>query len=865
LVSTAPPSAATPRFVTLLELMEAGASLPDPFARWFASRGWAPRAHQLELLAKARSCRSVLLIAPTGAGKTLAGFLPSLVELSEEGTSSAERSDQRRLVSTGRDLRRQGGLHTLYISPLKALAVDIARNLETPVAEMRLPIRVETRTGDTPASKRQRQRRDPPQILLTTPEQLALILASPDAPYLFGTLRRVILDELHALVTSKRGDLLSLGLARLFRLAPTITSVGLSATVAEPDDLRRFLVPQPQGAKALSDLLIAEGGAAPDVSMLDTAERLPWAGHSACHALGEIYALIKRHKTTLVFVNTRSQAESIFQELWRINDDGLAIALHHGSLDVAQRRKVEAAMATGRLQAVVCTSSLDLGVDWGDVDLVINVGAPKGASRLLQRIGRANHRMDEPSKGVLVPANRFEVLECRAALDAVAENAQDTPPARTGALDVLAQHVLGSACGEPFLAEELFAEVTSAAPYAGLARSDFDAAIDYVATGGYALKAYERFAKIRQGKDGRWRVSHPMIAQRYRMNVGTIVEADMLKVRLVRSRASKMIPRGGRLLGEVEEYFIEMLTPGDTFVFAGEVLRYEALMQDEVYVSRAAAEDPKVPSYEGGRFPLSTYLADRVRNIIAHPQEWRPLPAQVREWLEIQDWRSLLPGTGELLVETFPRADKHYLVCYPFEGRLAHQTLGMLLTRRLERARLRPLGFVANEYALAIYGLGDVALRIDRGELSLAALFDEDMLGDDLEAWLAESALMKRTFRNCAVIAGLIERRFPGQEKSRREVTISTDLVYDVLRKHQGDHLLLRAARADAATGLLDIRRLGEMLSRIRGRIVHKALDHVSPLAVPVMLEIGREQVYGEAGDALLAEAEAELVKEAMQ
>jgi ATP-dependent Lhr-like helicase len=522
-------------------------------------------------------------------------------------------------------------------------------------------------------------------------------------------------------------------------------------------------------------------------------------------------------------------------------------------------------MAVGRLRAVVCTSSLDLGVDWGDIDLVINVGAPKGASRMLQRIGRANHRMDEPSRGVLIPANRFEVLECRAALDAIAENAQDTPPLRVGALDVLAQHVLGSACGEPFLADELFAEVKTAAPYAGLARADFDAVLDFVATGGYALKAYERFAKIRQGKDGRWRIAHPMIAQRYRMNVGTIVEADMLKVRLVRSRASKMIPRGGRLLGEVEEYFIETLTPGDTFVFAGEILRYEALVEDEVYVSRAASEDPKVPSYEGGKFPLSTYLADRVRGIIAERGEWRALPDQVREWLAIQDWRSLIPARGDLLVETFPRADKHYLVCYPFEGRLAHQTLGMLLTRRLERARLRPLGFVANEYALAIWGLGDVALRIDRGELSLAALFDEDMLGDDLEAWLAESALMKRTFRTCAIIAGLIERRFPGKEKSRREVTISTDLVYDVLRKHQGDHVLLRAARADTATGLLDIKRLGEMLSRIKGRIVHKPLDHVSPLAVPVMLEIGRESVYGEASEEVLREAEAELVKEAMQ
>ena len=857
--------------MTLVERTEITADLPEPFARWFASRGWSPRAHQLELLAKARGGRSVLLIAPTGAGKTLAGFLPSLVELSgasprtrlsaSRGDGDGARRDDRRLISTGRDIRRDGGLHTLYISPLKALAVDIARNLETPVAEMRLPIRIETRTGDTPASKR--QRRDPPHILLTTPEQLALILASPDAPYLFGSLCRVILDELHSLVISKRGDLLSLGLARLFALAPDLTSVGLSATVAEPDELRRYLAPQ-SGRGAMADLVVAYGGAPPHVTMLDTAERLPWAGHSAHHALGEMYELIKRHKTTLIFVNTRSQAESIFQELWRINDDGLAIALHHGSLDVAQRRKVEGAMAAGRLRAVVCTSSLDLGVDWGDVDLVINVGAPKGASRLLQRIGRANHRMDEPSKGVLIPANRFEVLECRAALDAIAEYAQDTPPARTGALDVLAQHVLGSACGEPFLADELYAEVTSAAPYAGLTRADFDAVLDFVATGGYALKAYERFAKIRQGKDRRWRVAHPMIAQRYRMNVGTIVEADMLKVRLVRSRASKMIPRGGRLLGEVEEYFIEMLTPGDTFVFAGEILRYEALMQDEVYVSRATSEDPKVPSYEGGKFPLSTYLADRVRNIIADPHEWRPLPAQVREWLEIQEWRSLLPGHRELLVETFPRADKFYLVCYPFEGRLAHQTLGMLLTRRLERARLRPLGFVANEYALAVWGLGDVALRVDRGELSLDALFDEDMLGDDLEAWLAESALMKRTFRTCAIIAGLIERRFPGQEKSRREVTISTDLVYDVLRKHQPDHLLLRAAYADAASGLLDVRRVSEMLARVHGRITNNPLDHVSPLAVPVMLEIGREMVYGEASEALLAEAEAELVKEAM-
>ncbi|NPU65204.1 ligase-associated DNA damage response DEXH box helicase [Bradyrhizobium sp. 83012] len=831
------------------------AALPDHVTRWFAARGWAPRAHQLALLDKARAQRSALLIAPTGAGKTLAGFLPTLVELGEKPTT--------------RSVARPAGLHTLYISPLKALAVDIARNLDAPISEMGLPIKVETRTGDTPASRKQRQRRYPPDILLTTPEQLALLLASDDAPFLFSSLKRVVLDELHALVTSKRGDLLSLGLARLWRLAPEMRMIGLSATVAEPDQLARFLVPQPVDAEAAADVVIAGGAAQPVVEMLDTRERLPWAGHTARHALAEMYELIKANKTTLVFVNTRSQAEMLFQEFWRINDDNLAIALHHGSLDVAQRRKVEDAMAAGKLRGVVCTSSLDLGVDWGDVDLVINVGAPKGCSRLMQRIGRANHRLDEASRAVLVPANRFEVLECSVAIDAVADNAQDTPPLRTGALDVLAQHVLGCACGEPFASNELYSEVITAAPYAQLSRADFDDVVDFVASGGYALKTYERFARIKQDAKGRWRVANPKVRQSYRLNVGTIVEEAMLKVRLVRSRGggkgtTGAIARGGRLLGEIEEYFIEGLTQGDTFVFGGEIVRYEALAEDQVYVSRANDADPKVPSYMGGKFPLSTYLAERVRGLLDDNSAWSQLPDQVRDWLALQKDVSRIPVQRELLVETFPRSNKHYLVCYPFEGRLAHQTLGMLLTRRLERARARPLGFVANEYALAVWGLGDMSRMTAQGRLDLAALFDPDMLGDDLEAWLDESALMKRTFRSCAIISGLIARRSTTEEKTRRQVLFSTDLVYDVLRRHQPDHMLLRAARADAATGLLDLRRLGDMLARIEGRITHRPLDRVSPLAVPVMLEIGRESVYGEAADELLAEAAEELVKEAM-
>ena len=855
-------------------------ALPEPFAGWFAQRGWAPRAHQLGLIDKAREGRSVLLIAPTGAGKTLAGFLPSLIELAAASPVGAEPPVESTEPAAGKKPRRRvkRRLHTLYVSPLKALAADVQRNLETPLAEMGLPIRVETRTGDTSASARQRQKTAPPDILLTTPEQVALLLAAKESRELFGSLRRVIIDELHSLVTSKRGDLLALDLARLKSIAPGLASVGLSATVREPDALRLWLgATRPSGseppAESLADLVAAGGAAPADLSILETEAPLPLAGHITRHALPEIYAAIRSHKMSLVFVNTRMQAEYLFQALWRMNEDSLPIALHHGSLDAGQRKRVEAAMAQGRLKAVVCTSTLDLGIDWGDVDLVINVGAPKGASRLMQRIGRANHRLDEPSKAVIVPSNRFEALEAEAALEAVEAAAQDTPDARRGALDVLAQHVLGVACGDPFLADELYAEIVSTAPYAHLSRESFDAVMQFVATGGYALRSYERFAKIREGRDGRWRAATASVIQQYRLNVGTIVEAAMLKVRLGRLRPTRpgaasstpLLRRSGRVLGELEEYWAEQMTVGDTFLFAGEILRFEGITEMEVIASRArAGTDPKIPSYDGGKFPLSTFLAARVRAMLAEPESWSRLPVEVARWLGYQSERSLLPERDGLLIETFPSAGRHFLVAYPFEGRLAHQTLGMLLTRRLERARLRPLGFACNDYGISVWGLGDIGLAVTQGRLSLDELFAQDMLGDDLEAWLAETALMKRSFRACAIIAGLIERRHPGLQKSGRQVTISTDLVYDVLRSHEPGHILLRAAREDAATGLLDLKRLAEMLSRIVGRIRHKDLDRISPLAVSIVLEIGREAVHGEARDEILAEAEAALMEEAI-
>ena len=808
--------------------------LPPRFADWFAARGWTVRDHQLAMVEKGRSGRHALLIAPTGGGKTLAGFLPSLIDLTERPRPNAA-----------------PGVHTLYISPLKALAVDVERNLATPIREMGLTISAESRTGDTGISRRQRQRVRPPDILLTTPEQLALFCAWEGARRYFEDLKCLIVDEVHAIWPSKRGDLLALAMARLRTFAPDCRRVGLSATVQEPDLIRAWLSP---GRAETVDLVRGRGGAPPVVDVLLSEDRVPWAGHTARHAMPEVYDAIRGARTALVFVNTRFQAEFAFQELWRLNEDNLPIALHHGSLAAEQRRKVEAAMARGGLRAVVCTSTLDLGVDWGDVDLVIQLASPKGASRMVQRIGRANHRLDEASRALFVPANRFEMLECQAAREAIAENAFDTEAPRTGALDVLAQHIMGCACSEPFDLTALYDEIIGSGPYADLTWEDYETVVDFVATGGYALRVYDRFARIVRGQDGLWRARNAEMILRHRLNVGAIVSPAMLSVRIASGRRAAP----GRKIGEVEEGYLEVLEVGDTFVFAGATWRLMGVTGVDVLVTPAPGEDAKMPSWGGSKFALSTFLARRVRAMMSDAHHWQVLPRDVREWLEIQRDRSAIPGEDEMLLETFPQGHRHFLVCYPFEGRLAHTTLAMLLTRRLERLGAGPLGFVCNDYALAVWALKPMA------GLDFADLFARDMLGDDLEAWLAESSMMKGSFKACALISGLIERRARGERKSGRQVTFSTDLIYDVLRRHQPDHLLLRCAREDAARGLVDVARLGSMLERIEGRIRHAPLDHLSPFSVSVILEIGRQKSPGTAGEMILVEAADQLIAEAV-
>ncbi|MGI8367152.1 MULTISPECIES: ligase-associated DNA damage response DEXH box helicase [Sphingomonas] len=797
-------------------------SLPSALTDWFAAKGWQPRTHQLAMLEEARAGRHALLVATTGAGKTLAGFLPTLTELIEEPSE---------------------GLHTLYVSPLKALAVDIRRNLVTPIEEMGLDIRVETRTGDTSSDKKARQRVKPPHILLTTPESLSLLLSYPDAATMFAGLKTIVVDEVHAFATGKRGDLLSLCMARLQHLSPDLRRVALSATVADPDGYRAWLAPD--GDIDAVGLVNGEPGAPSDISILLPKDRIPWAGHSGRYAAAQVMRVIEANRTTIVFCNTRSLAELIFQDLWKANDKSLPIGVHHGSLSLEARQKVEAAMADGQLRALVATASLDLGVDWGDVDCVIQMGAPKGSSRLLQRIGRANHRLDESSRAILVPGNRFEYLEARAALDAVEAGELDPDLFRPGALDVLAQHVMACACAAPFEQGALLDEIRSAMPYSALDDETFERVLRFIADGGYALKAYDRFKRLVQQPDGLWRVTHPQFVAQHRLNAGIIVEATMLKVRF----------RNGRQLGRVEEGFAATLAPGDTFFFAGLSLEVESIDGEDLIV-RATSRPARIPTYGGSRMPLSTSLADRVREFLADRREWDRFPPDVHDWLEMQDRRSVLPRRGQLLVETFPREGRHYMVAYSFEGWNAHQSLGMLITRRMEAQGLKPLGFVASDYALACYGLEKVT--------DPASLFSPDILENEFVDWVQQSHLLKRAFREVAVIGGLVDRQHPGKRKTGRQVIFSTDLIYDVLRKYEPGHLLLQAAWDDARARMTDVGRLANLLDRAGGTMLHVDLERVSPLAVPVLVLIGREKVAtGSADDDLLIEAEA-LAAEAM-
>ena len=796
----------------------------EPIDNWLKKNNWAIYNHQIETLKLSENGYDVLLVAPTGGGKTLAGFLPSLNDLINNKP-------------------KKNNLHTLYISPLKALTIDVHRNLTSPIEDQGLDIRVETRTGDTSAYKKNRQKVLPPDMLMTTPESLALLLSNKGSKDYFKYLKYLVIDEIHTLVNTKRGDLLSLNLSRISSISPDCKRIGLSATVKNKNAVLKFLT-----SKKKAKTLNVEETSVPKIDILETNNRVPWSGHMASYAIRDIYQKIKKSSLTIVFVNTRAQAELVFNKLWQENDNNLRIAIHHGSLEKEIRRKVESLMSLGKIDCVVATSSLDLGIDWGDVDLVVQIGSPKGISRFLQRIGRSNHRFDEPSNALLVPSNRFEYLECLSAINSIKNKLLDETKEKQGSLDVLAQHILGVACSEPFQVDELYNQVINAWPYRNLTKIKFFEVLEFVKNGGYSLKHYEQYSKIGVNKDKFYAIKNKSIRNRYRLNVGTIVESYMLKVKL-----------GNRTLGQVEEWFIEGLNEGDTFLFSGRVLEYQSISNNNVIVKSTSHTQPKIPSYAGGRLPLSTELSIEVRKLLSKKQFWKNFPNQINEWLKLQSKFSNLPSLNGLLVETFPRLmrgkKRFFLICYTFEGRNANQTLGFLMSKKMQRIGYKPISFVATDYALAIWSINEVT--------DVNIILNDDLMLDDLYEWLEETPLLKKNFRDAAIISGLIERSIPGQKKTGKQVLFNSDLIFNVLKKHEPKHLLLEVAREDSYRGLIDLDRLSEFLKRIEKNITHEKLDRISPLAVPLILEINRQTIdKSEMEEYLLEELENEMLSE---
>ncbi len=789
---------------------------------WLKKKGWSLYDHQIETLSLIKKGFDVILHAPTGGGKTIGGFMPSIDDFIKNNYKSQE-------------------FHTLYISPLKALTTDVQRNLLNPINDLKINIKVETRTSDTSTYNKAKQIKKPPNFLMTTPESFALLMARTDVINLFKNLKFVIIDELHTFFDSKRGHLLSLNVARLRSIKP-FRVIGLSATLKNTNLAKKYL-----SNNKNTKLVSTHSKVAPEITILNSGNRIPWSGHSPRYALSEIYSEILKFKSSILFVNTRAQAEILFESLWAINNKNKKIAIHHGSLEKDLRKKVEKEIVEGHVECVVATSSLDLGLDWGNIDLVMQIGAPKGVARLVQRIGRANHTIDTPSRAILVPTNCFEYVECIAAKECVELNFLEDEIYSEGSLDVLAQHIVGVAISQKFKKEDLYKQIKEAWPYRNLNIEDFEKTLSFVENGGYSLQAYEEYSRLR--RDGEYyEIRDKSLVTKYKMNIGTIVEAEMLRLRV-----------GNRYLGNIEEWFISGLSAGDTFIFGGKRLMFEKVIGNIAYAKITALEHQKIPSFKGGNLPLSTHLSKTVRKIFSKRLELVDLPDSLKKWTELQTKFSSFPKENEFLVETFKRKngkqEKYYMAVHPFEGRNTHQTLGFLILRRIKKLGVQPFGFVANDYSI-LFSFSKEIEDID-------FLFSQDILIEDLYEWLEETPLIKRLFREIAIISGLIYKNLPGNQKTGKQVTFNTDLIYEVLRKHEPHHILLKITTENAKRDLVDLDRLSTFLFRIKNKIKINKLNRASALAFSLLFEYHKETPdKNELDNFYLEKLENELLKE---
>lgn len=788
---------------------------------WFENvRGWTPAVFQREAWDAFAAGASGLVNAPTGMGKTHAVWLPNLMRWCDEYPDGGAWSDT----------KPPAGL-VLWITPLRALANDTAATLSQPVEELRLPWSIELRTGDTSSAVKKRQRTRLPSALVTTPESLSLLLSYADAERHFRKLRCVVIDEWHELMSSKRGTQTELCLARLRRWNPALQTWGLSATLGNLRQARDVLL----GSSTDTGCLIRgedHKEIAIDTLQPDDVERYPWAGHLGIRLLPKVIEALEAGNSTLLFTNTRSQVELWFEALIKARPDWLGqIALHHGSLDRKLRKRVEDLLRAGKLKCVVCTSSLDLGVDFSPVDQVIQIGSPKGVARLMQRAGRSGHQPGAVSRIIGVPTHSFELIEFAAARDAAARRDIESRPPLDRPLDVLVQHLVTVAMGGGFEAEAMLDEVRSSYAFAGLADREWQWCLDFVTRGGPALTTYLQYARVVE-RDGRYAVASQRIARTHRLGIGTITSDSVIKVKFV----------SGRTLGTVEEGFVGYLKPGDRFVFAGYLLELVRVRQMIVYVRKAKGRKATVPRWQGGKSPLSTQLADAVRQRFHLARQGvldAPEMKHVEPLLQRQAEQSIIPNPDELLIEAIKTREGWHHFVYPFFGRLVHEGLGALLAHRLTRQQPRSINITVNDYGLELLCADPLDLSPDdwRGVLS------SDALLEDLLACIDTTQLARRQFRAIARVAGLILPTFPGESRSSRQLQASSDMFYDVLTDFDPGNMLLDQARREVLERQLEVKRLREALERLKEQtIVPIALQRLSPLSFPLWAEHLREQ-----------------------
>lgn len=785
-------------------------------AGWFARQGWEPAAFQRATWGAYLEGGSGLVHSATGSGKSLAAWGGPLLEALADGDHDPP-------------------LRVLWITPLRALAADTVSHLQAAADGVGLAWRVEKRTGDTGASVRARQRRQPPAALVTTPESLSLLLSYRRGGEAFRGLRAVVVDEWHELLGSKRGVQLELCLARLRALAPGLRIWGLSATLGNTAEAR--------------DVLLAGTGAGPLVRgsaqkririrglLPERHARFPWAGHLGVTLLPSVLEYLAQARSCLLFTNTRAQAELWFEAVLRARSDWLeGLGLHHGSIDRELRGRIEAGLRAGRFRCVVCTSSLDLGVDFSPVDRVVQVGSPKGVARLAQRAGRCGHQPGAESEVLCVPGHALELVEIAAARRAWQAGRIEARPPLRGCLDVLAQHLVTLAAGDGFEPDALLAEVRTTHAYRDLPDDAWQWVLDFVTGGGPVLQAYPDFRRVLRGDDGRYRIAGRGQAGRHRMGIGTITSDAAVAVRF----------QGGGHLGTVEESFVSRLRPGDTFLFAGRALELVRVRDMTAHVRRARGARRAVPRWQGGRLPLSTELAESVREILAEAREGilrDPETRAVADVLAVQQEWSALPGPRELLAERVRTREGEHLFLFPFAGRLVHEGLAALVAWRLGRRIPATFSITVNDYGFEL--LADRLPDLD--EPGLRSLFDTANLVTDLLACVNASELARRQFRDIARIAGLVFQGYPGRGKSARQLQASSGLIYDTLARYDPDHRLLAQARDEVLERQLELQRLRRVLEAVAGWTVrYREPGRLTPLAFPLWADRLRNRLSTE-------------------